>query len=81
MKTFEFQCGGDFGSWECMVTVQLTDEQAARLKDYAQDHEFLDSSDMEDIYENVMHSLELQCDEDAELNNVMVWVPFGLKDI
>lgn len=82
MKTFEFQCGGDRGSWECLVDVTLSKEEESRLKAYAQNHEQLEPfPPIDDIYWKVISSLKDQCEDDETLENVMVLVPFGLKEI
>ena len=82
MKTYEFQCGGDHGAWECMVDIQLDEIDSDILEEYSQSHEFLDYEDpVKNIYSKVYRALEAQCDDDADLNNIMIWVPFGIKRI
>lgn len=77
MKSFDFECGGDYGNWECLVSVDLTDEQAEVLKEYAQNHEFLDKEPpVKDIYRQVFSALKDDCDEDANLSRVVIRVPY-----
>lgn len=82
LKKYEFHCGGDRGAWECDVTVSLTDEEEACLKEYAKDerNEFLGwYPPVDKIWSKAMKALEDQCDEDAELNDVVIWIPFKFR--
>ena len=80
MKDYEFHCGGGRGAWECDVTVSLTEKEEYSLKEYAQDHEMLDWDNPDKkIWFKVMKELEEQCDDDADFDDVVVWVPYGLK--
>ena len=80
MRTFDFQCGGGRGAWECIVSVPLSETEISVLKEYAKDNEHLELFPPTDkIYLKVIGELEKQCDEDADLDNVVIWVPFGIN--
>lgn len=84
MKKYEFLCGGDHGAWETYVTVNLTEDEESLLKEYASDdrNEMLYWEEpMDKIYEKVLKELEKQCDDELDANSLVVWVPFGLKEI
>ena len=79
---YEFVCGGDHGAWECLVDVELTDEEEHILKDHAQENDFVSVfPPTEKIWGKVMLALEEQCDEDADLSDAMIRVPVGMRDI
>ena len=68
MQKYEFLCGGDHGAWECLVDVELTDDEICRLSKYGKDHEFLDWEDpVEDICQKVFNALESQCRDNQYL--------------
>ena len=80
MKSFEFLCGGDFGAWECLVDVWLTDEEAGRLIEYAQINEFLEKVDpVKDVYSKVYAELKEQCTGHITQKTVLIRVPTGLR--
>ena len=80
MKFYEFRCGAE--GWECLVDAKLTDEEAAVLKDYAQENDFVSAFPPTDgIFDKVMLALEAQCDEDADLSNATIRVPVGMRDV
>ena len=80
MKKYEFLCGGDFGVWECLVEVWLTDEEAGRLIEYAQINEFLEKVDpVKDVYRKVYAELKEQCTGHITQKTVLIRVPTGLR--
>lgn len=82
METYEFHCGGDRGAWECIVDVQLTDDETELLKEFAQnaDDEFLYwEPPMDKIYSKVLLELEKQCDDNFDADTVVIRFPYGLK--
>lgn len=74
----EFLCGGDHGAWECYVTVELTNEEEALLKEFASDerNEHLDwFPPMSGVYTKVLKELEEQCTDDLDMDSLVIWVP------
>lgn len=62
METYEFECGGDHGSWDSIIDVELTDEQVQRLKEYAKNNDFLDDDKpVKDIYQLAYDALLESC--------------------
>ena len=62
------------------MTVSLNEDEETALREYAQDHEMLDWDNPDKkIWFKVMKELEEQCDDDADFDDVVVWVPYGLK--
>jgi hypothetical protein len=79
MKEYEFLCGGDYGAWETTVTVELSEEDANRLREYGKTDEFLIlCAGVDDIYRKVYKALKQQCDDTFDPDTVMIWVPFSL---
>ncbi len=68
MQKYDFLCGGDRGAWECLVDVELSDEEKSQLSSYGQNHEFLDWEDpVKDIYQKVFDALDEQCRDNQYL--------------
>ena len=81
MKAYEFRCGGDWGAWECLVDVLLTEEEENLLKEHAKNNEFLEKFPPTDkLYKKVMKALKAQCESGTKLNSVVIWMPSGLRD-
>ena len=81
MKKYDFLCGGDHGAWECIVTVELTDEEASILKEEAKKDFCLSCfPPTEDIWCKVSEALEQECDDDLDMNSVVIWIPTELRD-
>lgn len=81
MKEYDFLCGGDGGAWECTVTVKLSDEEAALLKEEAEKDFFLSAfPPTENIWCKVSEALAEQCDDDLDMNSVVIWIPTELRD-
>lgn len=82
MSSHEFLCGGDYGSWECLVDVRLNDEEETILKEFAKDdrNEHLDwFPPMDKIYKKVLKELEEQCDDELNTSSIVIWVPSEFK--
>ena len=82
MKKYEFLCGGDFGAWECLVDVWLTDEDITLLKKFGENelNEHLDwFPPMDKIYAKVLKALEEQCDDELNNNSLVIWIPSEFK--
>ena len=82
MKTYEFLCGGDGGAWECLVDVELTDDEVARLTEYAErnDTMFPDDSIM-DIYQKVSDALDQQCDDSIDnMYDIEIRIPYEFRE-
>ena len=80
MKSYEFRCGEE--GWDCLVDAELTEEEEAILKAHAQENDFVSAfPPTEKIWDKVMLALEEQCDEDADLSNVTIRIPVGMRDI
>ena len=68
MRKYDFLCGGDHGAWECLVDIELSDEEIGRLSIYGREHEFLDWEDpVKDIYQKVFDALDEQCRDNQYL--------------
>ena len=62
METFEFLCGGDHGAWECLVDVELSEEEIQFVREYSRKNAYLDCEfPVEDIYQEVYSGLVDQC--------------------
>ena len=60
MKSYEFLCGG--GSWDCLVDVRLTDDEAQRIKAFSKTEDVLWAEPtIEEIYNRVKDALIQQC--------------------
>ena len=85
MKSYEFLCGGDRGAWETEVTVDLTEEDEAVLTKFGADdrNEHLYWTEETDkVYSKVIDALVDQCDENLDVDSVVIWVPSEFrKDI
>ena len=83
MKSYEFLCGGDGGAWETEVTVNLTEEEESILKKFSSNplNEHLDWFPPEDkVYFKVVEELAKQCDDDLNMDSLVIWVPFELRN-
>ena len=73
---YSFTCGGE--NWESIVDVNLTDEEANLVR--STEMETLSSFEPTDgIFHKVQDKLALQCDDDADLDNIVVWIPAELR--
>lgn len=80
MNTYSFLCAG--ASWECLVNVDLTEEEAETLKTYAKEHELEEHLSYfpptTKIYNKVCAALEEQCDDLDE--EFLIWLPVHIRD-
>lgn len=77
----EFLCGGDYGAWECEVTVELTEKEENLLQEKHEEHLYW-FPPLDGIYNKVIAELEQQCTEEINLNSLVIWVPSEFrKDI
>lgn len=83
MKAYTFHCGCDRGACECYVSVQLTEEEEAILKEYVKNDmiEFVSHFAPTDrIFTKVALALEDQC-EDICGDSLVIWIPTGMRNI
>lgn len=82
MKSYEFLCGGDHGAWETYVTVELSEAEELLLKEFASDdkNDKLDWFEpMDKIYFKVVEELSKQCDDELDMDSLVIWVPSELR--
>ena len=82
MKSYEFLCGGDHGAWETYVTVDLTEEEEDLLRKFGskEQNERLDWFEpMDKIYFKVIDQLSKQCEDDLDMDSVVIWVPSEMR--
>ena len=80
MKKYEFLCGGDHGAWECLVTVSLTNEEAAIVKEQSKnDDQLTVFPPTTDIFLKVIRALEQDSLDEIDMDSVIVWIPHELR--
>ena len=82
MSKHEFLCGGDYGAWECYVTVELTEEEETILREFASDdrNEHLDRFEPKGkIWKKVVKELKKQCEEELNMASLVIWIPSELR--
>ena len=84
MKSYEFLCGGDHGAWECYVTVELTEEEEKLLREFGsknQNDRLYWFAPMDKIYFKVVEELAKQCEDDLDMDSLVIWVPTEMRDV
>lgn len=78
MKTYEFQCGGDHGSWDCIVDVELNEEEENLLVSYVNktgERRLSSYPPYTDLFFKVLDALEEQGVDGEDMSLVVVYVP------